>query len=195
MNAFEAPEHLPRRRTTRLKWLGKTVLKCMGWELSGELPSHHRKFIMPVAPHTSNWDFIVAIAAMFALDIKVTFLGKESIFKGAFGRWLTSLGGIGIDRSHRHGVVGQMVERFAEQEDMILALAPEGTRSKTKEWKTGFIFIAKEANVPIVPVGLDYKAKQVVFLPAYSVSADIATELQTIKAMYKPFCAKNPHLV
>ena len=189
------PEHIPRRGNKRLKWLGDFVLKKMGWTIEGELPTEHRKFIMPVAPHTSNWDFVVAIAVMFSLDIKVTFLGKDAIFKGVFGKWLSDLGGIGIDRSHRHGVVGQMVERFASHQDMILALAPEGTRSKTKEWKTGFLYIAKQAEVPIVPVGLDYKNKQVVLLPVYFVTKEIEHELEIVKAMYGQFCAKKPHLV
>jgi len=192
---MHVPRHLPRRHSKSLRAVGNFVLKCLGWSVQGQLPEQYKKFILPVAPHTSNWDFVIAIAVMFSLDIKVTFLGKDSIFKGILGQWLTSLGGVGIDRSHRHGVVGQMVDRFASEEHMLLALAPEGTRSKTKEWKTGFLHIAKQAQVPIVPVGLDYKNKQVVFLPHYFVEGEVEEELHAVKAMYKSFCAKKPQLV
>ncbi len=192
---MHVPEHIPKRQSKSLQAIGNFVLKCLGWSVQGQLPEQHKKLILSVAPHTSNWDFVVAIAVMLSLDIKVTFLGKNSIFKGIFGKWLTSLGGVGIDRAHRHGVVGQMVERFAAQEYMLLALAPEGTRSKTKEWKTGFLHMAKQAQVPIVPVGLDYKKKQVLFLPHHFVVGEIEEELIAVKAMYTPFCAKNPHLV
>ena len=195
MTDFHVPEHLPRRRNKRLKWFGDFVLKLMGWKICGRLPEKRMKFILPVAPHTSNWDFVIAIAVMFSLEIKVTFLGKDSIFKGFFGRWLVSLGGVPIDRTHPHGVVGQMVERFNSESDMILALAPEGTRSKTKQWKTGFLHIAKQAQVPIIPVALDYKRKQVTFLSSHIVEGDISDELEKIKQLYASCCAKNPHLV
>jgi len=162
--------------------------------VSGSLPNK-QKFVVIVAPHTSNWDFIVAILVMLALNIKVTFMGKKSIFVGPLRWLLVKLGGVAIDRQHPQGIVGQMVALFKRQEKLVLGLAPEGTRSKTKEWKKGFLYIAQKANVPVIPISLDFNKKVIAILPAQQVSDDVEQSLTNIKALYKDVCAKNPHLV
>lgn len=170
------------------------LLSLLGWQVTGELPQQ-KKFILAVAPHTSNWDFIIAILVMLALRLKVTFLGKNSIFLGPFGTMLRKLGGMPIDRSHSHGIVGQLVDAFKQKDAMILGLAPEGTRSKTNEWKTGFLFIAHKANVPVVPVALDFGKKEVNFLPARMIGPEIEVELSLFKQQFVDVCAKNPQSV
>ncbi|WP_245807546.1 1-acyl-sn-glycerol-3-phosphate acyltransferase [Cognaticolwellia beringensis] len=170
------------------------MMVCFGWKIIGELPKQP-KFILAVAPHTSNWDFFVAIASVFSLNLKVSFLAKGSIFRWPVKSLLTAIGGIGVDRSHSHGVVGQMVEEFKAHEQFILGIAPEGTRSKTIEWKTGFLQIAKQANVPIVPVSFDFIKKEVRFHSAVLITGDINQELVEFKQIFADVCAKNPQAV
>jgi len=187
-------QDVPTSKSRIVKPIAVKLLSLMGWQVVGEVPQQ-KKFILAVAPHTSNWDFVIAILVMLALSLKVTFLGKSSMFLGPFGFVLRKLGGMPIERSHRHGVVGQLVDAFKQQDSMILGLAPEGTRKKTKEWKTGFLFIAHQANIPVVPVSLDFNKKEVNFLPARMISEDITSELSLFKQQFSGVCAKNPQSV
>ncbi len=190
----EVPAQLARNNFVIAAWFAQKCLAFFNWRVVGRFPEQ-QKFVLIVAPHTSNWDFIVAILVMLALDIRVTFLGKDSIFIGPFKWLLEKLGGVGVERSHPHGVVGQMISLFASRKKMILGLAPEGTRSKTLEWKKGFLHIAKQANVPVVPISLDFSKKEVAIMPAQQVTDDLDASLQQIKALYQGVCAKKPHLV
>ena len=165
-----------------------------GWKITGELPQQS-KFILAVAPHTSNWDFFVGIAVMFSLNLKVSFLAKGSLFRWPIKSLLTAIGGIGVDRSHSHGVVGQIVDKFNGNEQFILGLAPEGTRSKTIEWRTGFLHIAKQANVPVVPVSFDFIKKEVRFHAPVEITGDINQALISFKQLFADVCAKNPQAV
>jgi len=194
LNLPDVHQDVPTSKGRIVRAIAVKLLSLMGWQVVGEVPQQ-KKFILAVAPHTSNWDFVIAIWVMLALSLKVTFLGKSSIFLGPFGFVLRKLGGMPIERSHRHGVVGQLVDAFEQQESMILGLAPEGTRKKTKEWKTGFLFIAHQANIPVVPVSLDFNKKEVNFLPARMISEDITSELTLFKQQFVGVCAKNPQSV
>ncbi|MEW6981779.1 1-acyl-sn-glycerol-3-phosphate acyltransferase [Colwelliaceae bacterium 6471] len=185
---------IPRTEGKLGYWLGSTTLKILGWKITGEFPPR-KKFICAVAPHTSNWDFVIGVAVMLALRLKIKFLGKNAIFVWPFAGLLKKLGGIPVDRSHRHGVVGQMVKQFNENEYMIFALAPEGTRSKTAEWKTGFLHIAHQAKVPIVPVSFHFDKKEVHIQQETFIGDDIAGELARVKACFDSACAKNPQAV
>lgn len=182
---------LPKANRTVANKIGAGLLKVLGWKVTGALP-HKSKVIFAVAPHTSNWDFVIGVAAMYQLDLKISFLGKSAIFFWPLKPWLESIGGIPVDRSSAHGVVGQMVDKFEHSEALALALAPEGTRSKIKQWKTGFLHIAHQANVPVVPVSLDFKLKEVRFHPERSIGDDIDDELASIKQIFTVVCAKNP---
>ncbi len=188
------PDCIPRRNYGVLRSLAHYVLHKCGWAITGTLPQQP-KFIFAVAPHTSNWDFFVAIAVMFSLNLKVSFLGKTSIFRWPIKSLLTALGGIAVDRSHCHGVVEQIVQAFKTNEQFVLGLAPEGTRSKTAEWKSGFLHIAKQAKVPVVPVSIDFVKREVRFHPAVIISADIKQELVAFKQVFSDVCAKNPQAV
>tara|TARA_R110000737_G_scaffold105727_2_gene138716 strand:- start:3 stop:596 length:594 start_codon:yes stop_codon:yes gene_type:complete len=177
-----------------LSRIASYALRRSGWTIRGVLPQQ-AKFILAVAPHTSNWDFFVGIAVMFTLKLKVSFLGKASIFRWPIKSLLTAIGGIGVDRSHSHGVVGQIVAAFNDNDQFILGLAPEGTRSKTIEWRTGFLHIAKQANVPVVPVSFDFTKKEVLFHPAVFIKGDINQALVEFKQIFSKVCAKNPQAV
>ena len=118
------------------------------------MPTDVKKYIIAVAPHTSNWDFPVGLAARSVLRIQsAQFLGKSQLFVPPFGWIFRMLGGHPVDRSSSHDMVEQVVKIFAKHENFILAMAPEGTRKKVTKLRTGFYFIAKGAQVPIVPVG------------------------------------------
>ena len=120
---------IPRRGSGSLRLLGRLMLAALGWRVDGQVPNLP-KLVIAVAPHTSNWDFIVGIAAMFALDLRIEFLGKHTLFRGPFGVFMRWIGGIPVDRSHPQGVVGDAIAAFGRAEQRILAIAPEGTRTR-----------------------------------------------------------------
>ncbi|OUS25699.1 hypothetical protein A9Q98_12025 [Thalassotalea sp. 42_200_T64] len=185
------PVNIPKTEGVISKWLGVHLLRLSGWQIIGNFPNE-KKLILAVAPHTSNWDFVIGVIVKMALGIKLNFLGKDSIFIWPFKIWLEALGGIAIDRNSPHGVVGQMIEKFSQQEQLVLALAPEGTRSKVNEWKSGFLHIAKQGNIPVLPVQFDYIHKQVVFHQPRLITKEICDELHHFKQIFNKSCAKNP---
>lgn len=190
--SIDIPKQISRTNSRLSQWFATKVLRLSGWRIKGSFPNQN-KFIFAVAPHTSNWDFILGVLVKLHLQIKLNFLGKNSIFFWPFSIWLKYIGGIAIDRSSAHGVVGQMVNEFNQADQLILALAPEGTRSMVKQWKSGFLHIAHQAKIPVVPVQFDYLNKQVVFYPARYIGDNIEQELTDFKSMFNKQCAKNPH--
>lgn len=190
----EVPDCIPTTERPIAQKIGKFVLSVLGWNVYGDIPKHS-KAIYAVAPHTSNWDFVIGVAVLLSLNLKLKFLGKDAIFIWPFKGLLTSIGGIPVDRKKSHGVVEQIVKQFEQHDSLILALSPEGTRSKTKEWKTGFLAIAHKANVPVVTVSFHFDKKEVRFGHASFINENISTELQRIKSYFSDACAKNPQAV
>ena len=153
--------------------LGRLILTVARWSFEGEVPNVSKGVII-VAPHTSNWDFVIGAAAMLALDLKLRFLGKHTLFDGPLAPMMRGLGGIPVDRTKPgQGVVEEMTERFKTEDQLLLALSPEGTRSSVDRWKTGFHRIARAAGVPIMAVALDYGPRRVRFAPLVNPSDDI----------------------
>jgi 1-acyl-sn-glycerol-3-phosphate acyltransferase len=186
------PASLPRRHSSQGQKLGLWLLQLLGgWSIQGQLPAD-KKMVIAVAPHTSNQDFFVGIAAVLALDLDIRFLGKHSIFVWPVKGLLKSLGGIAVDRRHPHGVVGQVVEQFAQSESLLLGLSPEGSRKKVEQWRSGFWFIAKQANVPVCLVGIDYKTRQLVFGPSFYTGENFADDLQFMRLFFQQMTAKYP---
>ncbi|MBU2972217.1 1-acyl-sn-glycerol-3-phosphate acyltransferase [Pseudoalteromonas sp. C2R02] len=175
-------------------YLGRFLLKLLGWKVSGEFPQTS-KFVAAVAPHTSNWDFIIAIAVKLQLGITIRFLGKNSIFFWPLGPILKAWGGMPVDRSSPHGLVSQVKKQFDNNEHLVLGLAPEGTRKKSKEWKTGFLHIAHNSNVPVVPMALDYRTKTFIIMPAQHINENTEQALISIKSLYDKNMAKYPENV
>jgi 1-acyl-sn-glycerol-3-phosphate acyltransferase len=170
-----------------IAWLG---LRLAGWKLKGR-PPNARKFVVIAYPHTSNWDFPLGLSACIIFRLKIYWLGKDSLFKGPAGPIMKWLGGIPIDRSKAQDFVKQVIETFDQSEQMVIAVAPEGTRSAVKKWKTGFYHIASGANVPIVPGYLDYAKKEVGFLESFYPGGDIDKDIPAIKAIYGTIQGKN----
>lgn len=150
------------------------------------------KFVIVVVPHTSNWDFCVGVAALFALGFRVSFLGKHTLFKGPLGMFMRWLGGIPVDRSVSRDRVGESVQAFKSNEKLILAVAPEGTRKRVAKWKSGFYYVAHGAGVPIVPVAFDYGSRIVrigaPLLPTGNREADI----ETLKSFFRNVVPRRP---
>ena len=168
-------------------------MQAMRWRIEGQFPDL-QKFVIIVAPHTSNWDFVVGLLCDLALDMDAAWLGKHTIFVGPFGRWLKSLGGIPVERSASHNVVSQVAAEFARREQMILAIAPEGTRRKVEAWKSGYWHIARAAGVPIVPAGLDFARRAAVIGPPRWTTDSLADDEAELKAFFEGITPKYPEL-
>lgn len=184
-------EQLPRGGSGTLAWLANKILKLCGWKIKGTLPNYP-KLVIAIAPHTSNWDFFLGVAVLFSLRIRIKFLGKHSIFVPVAKQFLEAIGGIPIERSSAHGVVNKIVSIFNAEEKMILAVAPEGTRSPIFPWKTGFLAIAHQAKVPIVLIGFDFAQKQIVIGPSVHSKGDFSQDMQQIYSFFKPIVGKYP---
>jgi 1-acyl-sn-glycerol-3-phosphate acyltransferase len=167
------------------------LMRMVGWQVEGRLPDEPR-FVVTVAPHTSNWDFLVAMGAMFAVGLRLSWLGKHSAFRGPAVPVLRWLGGEPIDRSVSGGTVTQAIERFASSDRFALGVAPEGTRSRVTTWKTGFHRIALGAGVPIMPVYLDYGRRRVTLGALVWPSADAEADVRTLRASCRKDMARHP---
>lgn len=183
------PASYQRRGGVLTRALGRLLLRLAGWKIEGALPDVP-KVLVVVAPHTSNWDFIIGVLTLWALDIKISFLGKHTLFKGLFGRWMRSIGGIPVDRSASHGVVGETVRAFAANEKMVLAMAPEGTRQLDKGFKTGFLHIARGAGVPVQLTYFDFSRKVVGFGPLVLTTDDVEHDLRAVLDFFRPIRGK-----
>lgn len=171
------------------------LFNLFGWKIDGSFPPGLQKYIVAIAPHTSNWDFVVGVMARSILQMKHTrFLGKSSLFKAPHGWLFRWLGGHPVDRSQKQDMVQQVVDIFNAHNHFILAIAPEGTRKKISKLKTGFYFIAKGANVPVIPVGFDFSRKRVVIsVPMYATDNQEA-DFERLLAFYRNIRGKNPEL-
>ena len=182
---------VPRRGNRIAVALGRLLLGALGWRIEGEIPNLGR-LVIAVAPHTSNWDFVVGMAAMFALDLRLSFIGKHTLFAGPFAPLLRWMGGIPVDRSAPHGVVGESIRAFGEADRLILAIAPEGTRRPVPHFKSGFLHIAHGAGVPVLLAALDYEARCVRFGLLVKPGDDIEAERERIEAFFATVRGRHP---
>jgi 1-acyl-sn-glycerol-3-phosphate acyltransferase len=174
---------VPRRGHWATRMFGRFVLALLGWRVEGEIPNLP-KFVVAVAPHTSNWDFVVGIAAMFALDLRITFIGKHTLFRWPFAGALRWIGGFPVDRSSAHGVVAESVAAFEGIERRVLAIAPEGTRKRVERFRTGFLHIARGAGVPVLLAALDYGERCVRFGPLIEPGEDVEADRVRIEGHF-----------
>jgi 1-acyl-sn-glycerol-3-phosphate acyltransferase len=181
---------VPRRGSAASRALGGVVLRLMGWRVAGEVPDAP-KFVIAVAPHTSNWDFVVGVATMFALDLRLSFIGKQTLFRWPFAGVLRWMGGIPIDRGASHGLVGEAVKAFSSVDARILAIAPQGTRKRGARFRSGFLHIARGANVPVVLASLDYASRCLRLGPSFVPGEDPEAELARVEAFFTTVKGKN----
>ena len=177
---------------TLLRGLSLLILRLKGWKIEGELPPGADKAVLIAAPHTSNWDLPYTLMTGFALRLNLYWMGKESIFRVPFGAFMRWLGGIAVDRSKSNNLVAASVEAIrAAAGPLQLVVPPEGTRSKTRYWKTGFYHIALGAGVPIVMAYMDYAEKRAGLGPVFHPTGDVERDMESIKAFYAPFKGRN----
>lgn len=170
-------------------WLATFCLFLLGWKTKGEIPDI-KKFVLIAAPHSSNWDFVFFLLIVFKFKISIHWMGKHTMFKMPFKWLLKRLGGIPVDRSEKGQIVQSMADAFERSKELIITIAPSGTREKVMKWKTGFYHIARQANVPIVCGFIDYKQKTIGIGPVFNTSGDIITDMTPIKAFYTQFSGK-----
>ncbi len=178
---------------TLLRAFSVTCLRLAGWTIEGSLPANGDKSVLIAAPHTSNWDLPLTLMVAFSLRLHVYWMGKEELFKPPFRGIMMWLGGIPVDRKKANNLVNASIEALrAADGPLQLIVPPEGTRSNTRFWKTGFYYIALGAQVPIVMAYMDYEAKRSGLGPVFLPTGNVEADMDTIKAFYAPMKGKNP---
>lgn len=191
MTQTSIADGVPRRGNAFSRTLGRNFLRLLGWRVAGELPGLPR-LVLVVAPHTSNWDFFIGVGVQLALGLDVCWLGKHTLFLGPWSPLLRWLGGIPVNRSAPQGLLPELVRRLNSREHFLLALAPEGTRSKVDRWKSGFHTIARQARAAIVPVALDYGPREVRFGAPLAPTADFDADLAELLRFYVGVTPRRP---
>ena len=174
-----------------LKTITSTILKLLGWQVSFSLPPRD-KYVLVGAPHTSNWDFPLGLLAMCAVGLRFNWVGKHTLFKGPFGPLMRGIGGIPVDRRGSTGFIKKVIDIFDSRDHFVMAIAPEGTRSLTKQWKAGFYHIALAANVPIALGFIDYPHKRVGIDRLIEPSGDIEADFEILREYYQDIIGKRP---
>lgn len=174
-----------------IRWLLLLWFRRGGWTISGTLPPDP-KLVLMGASHTSNWDFLIFLGAVQVLGRRVHFIGKHSLFRWPIGGFMRALGGIPVDRGSRQDLVSQVVAQFDAHDELILVVAPEGTRSRTTQWKTGFYQIALKAGVPILAAGPDYPTRRGVFGPVIHPTGNYAEDMKPAFAFFRTLTPRHP---
>lgn len=183
---------VPRRGNKVAPVLASALLKASGWRTVGEIPNIPQAVVLAL-PHTSNVDGVYAIPSLFALDLQISIMGKHTLFKiPVLAQLLRWMGIVPIDRGNKGSVLQASIDKFKTGEPLFLGLSPEGTRQYTKDWKTGFYYLALGANVPILPVAMDYKTKEIRFMSLVHPTGDIAADLQKIYGQYQGVVPRYP---
>lgn len=172
-----------------MRWLAKLIyFKILGWKIVGNTnfsKDSIKKAVIIAAPHTSWYDFPIALLLRKIVGVKVNFVAKKELFKWPFGYYFKAVGGRSLDRTSGQKKVQTIAKLFEKEAEFRLALAPEGTRKKVESWKTGFYFIAKEANVPIIMFTLDFKNKQNKVSEPFYPTADMEADFKYMKSFYR----------
>jgi 1-acyl-sn-glycerol-3-phosphate acyltransferase len=183
--SWQLGPEVPQSRRPWLRALGWWILRRAGWDFAGEMPNVAR-FVCIVAPHTSNWDFPIGLAAKWALGFDARWWGKDTLFRPPLGWFMRANGGIPVDRRNKANAVERTVELARTSERFALALSPEGTRKAVTEWRSGFWHVAKGAGIPICLVALDWEHKIVRLGPTVTPDEDDpAAGIARIRSLYR----------
>jgi 1-acyl-sn-glycerol-3-phosphate acyltransferase len=167
------------------------LLRAIGWRAEGPRPAA-RRCVVVAAPHTSNWDLPLLLAFAWYYELPIRFMMKHTVFVGPAGWLFRRLGGIGIRRHERGGVVKQMADAFESADDLALVVPPEGTRDRVDVWKSGFYHIAREAGVPVVLSFLDYARRVGGFGPEFLPSGNVREDMDLVRDFYADVVALRP---
>ena len=192
MNDWRLGPRVPQTRGRILRRFGLWLLTRAGWHFEGQWPDVP-KLVVIVAPHTSNWDFFIGLAAKWALGLDAHWWGKDTLFLPPLGWFMRANGGIAVDRSNSSKVVEKTIEEFQSHDQFALALAPEGTRQMVTHWRSGFWHVAKGAGVPICCVAFDWARKVVRIGPTTMADEhDAAAGIARIRSYYDDVHGYNP---
>ena len=173
--------------------LSGAILGMFGWTVSVTVPDYP-KCIICVAPHTSNWDFVLGKLAYASVGRKAGFLMKDTWFFWPLGPIFRAIGGIPVPRRKKseRSLTDILVEKFNDSAKLTLAITPEGTRSRTNSWRTGFLHIALQAGVPIALGVIDYGSKRILIEHTFRPTGDVEADMRAVKDFYRPFKGKYP---
>ncbi len=177
-----------------MRWLASVLLRIFGWSYKGhEKLLNYRQYVLIVAPHTSNWDFPLGILLRKSAGLDyVKFIGKASLFRPPLGWIFRALGGYPVERSQKNNQVEAIIDLFKNKDQFAIVMSPEGTRKKVDRFKTGFYFIAKGANIPIIPCVFDYSKKECRYLDPIYCSNNTDDDIFIIESIFKGIQGKNP---
>lgn len=166
--------------------------RILHWKLIGTIDPAIKKCVVIVAPHTSWYDFFLGLMVRRLLGVQINFIAKRELFKPPFGWYFRWVGGTALDRTPNQNKVEAITKIFREKEIFRLALSPEGTRKKTERWKTGFYYIARAAQIPVIKVAFDYGIKEVRISPPFYTTSNPEEDLRNILSFYDGVTGKKP---
>jgi len=168
-------------------------LRIFGWRIQDDRPKDLERYIVVVAPHTSNWDFVVGLAVRSLAHMDdVKYLGKSALFKPPYGWFFRAVGGYPVDRTKHNNLVDAVVAMFRSGEIKKIAITPEGTRRYQPDWKTGFHRIATAAGVPIVLATFDFPKKLAILTAPFPLTDDPVADIARMKDWFRPHKGRNP---
>jgi 1-acyl-sn-glycerol-3-phosphate acyltransferase len=193
-NTCTIGDQVPSRGSWFSQFIGRLILFVLGWRIDVSGLPNIRKFVLVGAPHTSNWEFCMTVLMILALRMNINWMGKHTMFAWPFGPILRWLGGLPIDRRSKNDVTSGTIAEFKRRSHLCVAIMVEGTRERVPNWKTGFWYIARGANVPLVPVVFDYGRKLMRFGPAHITTDDLVHDTYELQCEFRDAIAKNPEL-
>ena len=172
---------VPQRKHPIRTLIGRVVFKLIGWKLEGNLPNRS-KLVLVALPHSSNFDFILALSVIWGWGLKLNYMGKHTLFKFPHGFFFRAVGGIPVDRRSPQGLIGKMTSEFNTRSSLMLGIAPEGTRNSNGSLKAGFARIAMAASAPVVPVIVNYKTKTLTLGTVITDLSSVESIIAAVKA-------------
>jgi len=186
----QVPRHLRAGRTRVTRYIARSILSFVGWKVSGSIPNEERLVIV-AAPHTSNWDWVLGMLVILALNANIRWIGKSSIFKPGFVWFFKWLGGIPVDRNNPSSLIKRVKDIVSQEEGLIIGVAPEGSRQKVERWKTGFLRIAETTQSKILLLSIDSPTKNVHIGKIFNPTSNTEDNLRLIKDYYKTYKGIN----
>ncbi len=174
---------LPKRGNRFTQAIAKSLLALFGWKIEGKFPNRPKMMIVG-APHTSGWDFVVGMVVIWALGLNMSWMAKDSLFGWPHGIFMRWLGGVPVNRRTPQGLVDRMIAEYDSRDKYLLVILPTGSRSKSKQWKTGFYHIAQGADVPILPLKFDYGRKTMTFGPLFQPAGYVTDDMERLHAHF-----------
>ena len=188
---IQIPEKFRASHPILLQKIGKFFLTITGWKFKGDIPRSDR-IILVAGPHTSNWDFLLALAFIFGLNLNVFWIGKHTLFKNGFSKIMRKLGGIPVDRASPELLMNEVSYIVKKQQGVIIAISPEGTRKKVERLKSGFLRIAKTTNSQILLAGIDFESKLIHLGKLFQPSGNTESDLLNVHNYFRQFKGKRP---